>query len=453
MDSGYSIEYRVKMPQNTSNSNTCYIANNDAIAAIFTDISSGTYLHGFSNDQGASYGHHNGGNDFDYILVDPAHGFDNFQNIRLKVTRTNFYVFYNNNLVRSFPRDSTKAISTIFNPVAAFVGNDVAIDWLKVYDRQDNLKFMEDFNYPDQPVKPIPALICPQPTDCRASFRSYFNQQRNTSYTYHQIDSIYRYNYGKSPEVCFEVPPAGTSGPRLCGKSEPLYPQVSLPVINSCTDSTFYIISKATELFRVYKDSVMSGFQSAYRSKCLEAYRYETFTVRHEKSEYHYTLYYYDQAGNLVKSIPPDSVTLARTANQLLTPDHVLVTGYRYNTLNQVVAQTTPDGGKSNFWYDRLGRLSFSQNARQKAASTDETGRLYSYTFYDPIGRIIEVGEIANVGVIAMTDSISRRQVALQSWVTASSALRSQVINTVYDIPYPGFTGLGAVPLIQKEPS
>ncbi|WP_431212105.1 hypothetical protein ACQ86N_41165 [Puia sp. P3] len=42
-----------------------------------------------------------------------------------------------------------------------------------------------------------------------------------------------------------------------------------------------------------------------------------------------------------------------------------MVTNYRYNTLNQVAAQETPDGGASNFWYDRLGRLAVSQNARQ----------------------------------------------------------------------------------------
>ncbi|MBL0200735.1 MAG: hypothetical protein IPP81_11500 [Chitinophagaceae bacterium] len=42
--------------------------------------------------------------------------------------------------------------------------------------------------------------------------------------------------------------------------------------------------------------------------------------------------------------------------------------------------------GISNFWYDRLGRLVVSRNAKQQA------GNNYSYTLYDDLGRIKEVG-------------------------------------------------------------
>jgi hypothetical protein len=40
----------------------------------------------------------------------------------------------------------------------------------------------------------------------------------------------------------------------------------------------------------------------------MQAYKYETFTVTHSKREYHYTLYYYDQAGNLIKTVAPRDV-------------------------------------------------------------------------------------------------------------------------------------------------
>lgn len=80
----------------------------------------------------------------------------------------------------------------------------------------------------------------------------------------------------------------------------------------------------------------------------------ESFTVTQPMSEFHYTLYYYDQAGNLVKTVPPqgidltvfnrptyfDSVTTARKNKQVYVPNHNLNTDYRYNTLNQVVAQS-----------------------------------------------------------------------------------------------------------------
>ncbi|MBK7883881.1 MAG: hypothetical protein IPJ81_08780 [Chitinophagaceae bacterium] len=94
----------------------------------------------------------------------------------------------------------------------------------------------------------------------------------------------------------------------------------------------------------------------------------------------------YDQAGNLVKTIPPagvdakhgDEIFLQQVATARLNvkkgqaealnkvvPKHTLVTDYRYNSLNQVVAQKTPDAGKSTFWYDILGRLAVSQNSQQ----------------------------------------------------------------------------------------
>jgi hypothetical protein len=38
------------------------------------------------------------------------------------------------------------------------------------------------------------------------------------------------------------------------------------------------------------------------------AYTHERFTVTHTQSEYHFTLYYYDQAGNLVKTVSPAGV-------------------------------------------------------------------------------------------------------------------------------------------------
>ncbi len=95
-------------------------------------------------------------------------------------------------------------------------------------------------------------------------------------------------------------------------------------------------------------------------------------------------------------------------------------TDYRYNALNQVVAQKSPDGGLSKFWYDRLGRLVISQNAKQKYTAATEDNRLYSYTKYDVLGRITEVGQVKNlVSNKAMHDTISRSPASLNTWLTA----------------------------------
>ncbi|WP_341835168.1 hypothetical protein WJU16_19935 [Chitinophaga pollutisoli] len=95
-----------------------------------------------------------------------------------------------------------------------------------------------------------------------------------------------------------------------------------------------------------------------------------------------------------------NGVTLG--AGCYLVPAHRLATNYRFNTLNQVVAQHTPDANKSEFWYDRLGRLTTSQNAQQRL------GNKYSYTLFDGLDRITEVGKLTSAS--AMNSDISRKQ-------------------------------------------
>ncbi|MFD2591584.1 RHS repeat domain-containing protein, partial [Aquimarina hainanensis] len=80
--------------------------------------------------------------------------------------------------------------------------------------------------------------------------------------------------------------------------------------------------------------------------------------------------------------------------NSSLLPAHELLTKYRYNSLNQLVWQKTPDGGITRFAYDELGRIIASQNANQVAANQ------FSYTTYDALGRIVEAGALTpTVGI------------------------------------------------------
>ncbi|HVU56937.1 MAG TPA: RHS repeat-associated core domain-containing protein [Puia sp.] len=228
-----------------------------------------------------------------------------------------------------------------------------------------------------------------------------------------------------------------SSGPILCGKAAPVFAPVNEPPITACTDSTFFAVSKGTVLYNNYTDSLTGDFEHQYLAECLQGYKHEVFTVTHSQREYHYTLYYYDQAGNLLKTVPPagvdqhtDSVWMqdvrsARAAGVKKVPSHALVTNYRYNTLNQVVTQRTPDGGTSFFWYDRLGRLALSQNARQVPNNQ------YSYTLYDSIGRITQVGQL--VSSTAPTDAITRSESSLSSWITTVASSEEQITLTTYD--------------------
>jgi RHS repeat-associated protein len=293
---------------------------------------------------------------------------------------------------------------------------------------------------------------------CKDLVAAWFNGRLNTSMSYDSLVSLYHVKCGGT----FSIGCTNFSDTlKLCGRSEAVFPAVTLPQVTSCSDSTFFSVSKGTELYNVYSDSLNNNFDSAYRALCMQAYKFESFTVRHATSTYHYNLYYYDQAGNLLKTVPPegvhpvtrttwlDSVQTARNIpGRTLTPGHTLVTQYRYNTIDQVVAQRSPDGGQSRLWYDKLGRLALNQDARQRTASGTENGRLYTYTLHDVLGRITEVGQIANATTTAMTDSISRNPAFFNTWLNNSVAGRSQITQTIYDLTYTGFTG---TPIVQRN--
>ncbi len=235
-------------------------------------------------------------------------------------------------------------------------------------------------------------------------------------------------------------PPTGSA---LCIFSKPLndpsgfFEADTTPCSGVQTQAAFI----AQQLYQVRRDSLIANFDSLYKSKCLEARYREEFYVKYQPKEYHYTLYFYDQAGNLVKTMPPaavipnfsqsflDSVVAKRDAGAYYDNyknNDLLATYYGYNSLNKVVLQNTPDAGKSTFWYDRLGRLAVSRNAKQIL-----TGK-YSYTLYDPIGRIIEVGQAAQA--TDMTQTISQDTTLLKDWLAAST--KEQITGTVYDVAY-----------------
>lgn len=249
-------------------------------------------------------------------------------------------------------------------------------------------------------------------------FAAFVNNKLGTSLSQEEIRQLFK-RCGMDLDFCPD--PTSYSKILLCGKVEPMNEFVTELQVSPCEDSILFATITATELYRRYKDSLEDGFNNAYLQKCLGIAGQESFTVTRPASEYHYTLYYYDLAGNLVKTIPPEGVqperdelwleevAQKRTLGERKVPQHLLATIYRYNTLNQVVSQKSPDGGKSEFWYDRLGRLVVSQNAKQKPLNR------YSYTKYDKIGRIVEVGEKPQPNPISQ--DITRNDKQLNWWL------------------------------------
>jgi hypothetical protein len=81
-------------------------------------------------------------------------------------------------------------------------------------------------------------------------------------------------------------------------------PLPTAPYVNPCVQqllNTAY--NNAQTLYDQYMDELATQFAQKYNEHCLAVV--ENFEMDYVDQEYHFTLYYYDQAGNLVKTVPP----------------------------------------------------------------------------------------------------------------------------------------------------
>ncbi|MCG8573919.1 MAG: hypothetical protein MI810_03450, partial [Flavobacteriales bacterium] len=128
--------------------------------------------------------------------------------------------------------------------------------------------------------------------------------------------------------------------------------------------------------------------------ECLEGLN-EEFLMEYDILEYNYTLFYYDQAGNLVQTVPPVGVDILTAADfpaasgytAISEPNHTEKTIYTYNGANVMTESETPDMGLTKMYYDDLFRSRFTQNEKQ------DTDNKFTYVKYDELGRPYESGE------------------------------------------------------------
>lgn len=158
------------------------------------------------------------------------------------------------------------------------------------------------------------------------------------------------------PEACTPLP---------CTRTPPQTAFEFPPVPYSQNPCVAQLIAIATQnaqnAYNQYVDSLTTSIVSKYNAHCLKAF--ESFEYTYTDKEYHFTLYYYDQAGNLVKTIPPVGVEflninsptspdeikvkLGRLNNvQTVFTSHRMATTYEYNSLNQLIRQDMPDHDK-----------------------------------------------------------------------------------------------------------
>lgn len=211
-----------------------------------------------------------------------------------------------------------------------------------------------------------------------------------------------------------------------------------------CQHTHDMAVALGAYIYKQRKEQLLADFEAAYRQKCMAAKAIEEFSVKYTLTEYHYTLFYYDMAGNLVQTVPPkgarpdftaqfiSDVETAKANGAEYTPHHLYTTKYRYNSLNLVVSQVTPDAGTTNFWYDKLGRLAVSQNEQQLNTPGLNGGSKYSYTLYDELGRIKEVGQKPQTA--GMDQATSQNETNLAYWINQGGEAKEEITHTEYDL-------------------
>lgn len=138
-------------------------------------------------------------------------------------------------------------------------------------------------------------------------------------------------------------------------------------------------------------DAKVAEAEANYVTNCTVPENVEDkFTITYAVNYYHFTLYYYDRAGNLIKTVQPKGVDVdVLRTDRTDHPAHTYTSAYEYNSLGQRTRQVNADAGLTEYWYDQAGRLRFSMNDRQRQLWPPR----FSYTKYDALNRVIETGE------------------------------------------------------------
>jgi RHS repeat-associated protein len=182
---------------------------------------------------------------------------------------------------------------------------------------------------------------------------------------------------------------------RCCGPA----PHRGVPV-NNCENSLRIVARREADRdFMARRERAADSIRTAYIKHCLESVA-ETLTAKYNDGMYMVTLYYYDQSGALIKTVPPKGVKPLndaqlracadyrnqRPGSSAVYPSHILATTYRYTSFGSLAEKTSPDEGTVKYCYDWAGRNILSRNAVQAANNHA------SYILYDDNNRIIESG-------------------------------------------------------------
>ncbi len=231
----------------------------------------------------------------------------------------------------------------------------------------------------------------------------YFARDDNDSLCYIDVDEkwggrdthrVFRVQFFVAPTRVLATDFCGTmSCPDICWRfvpAPPIAPDSStlvgpIPCEETAVRRTLSAINRSA---RSCIDEEIFKLAQEYQAKCgsIDSLD-ENITVEYDVDYTHFTLYYYDRVGNLVRTVPPKGVNvLASNATRGSPTSHTFITEYEYDSEGRLIRSLTPDGGESHVWYDQYGRVRFSQDARLEARNE------YAYSKFDELGRVVESG-------------------------------------------------------------
>jgi RHS repeat-associated protein len=233
----------------------------------------------------------------------------------------------------------------------------------------------------------------------------------------------------------------------LCSNSESSNPN---DILWDCYEP--YLSQMMQMAYEKYQQGIIDAyadFKLDYNTKCSAAFETEYMNLNGPFNRYQYTMFYYDQAGNLERTVAPEGVHQLSEVNSTTVntdraavvnvgsfppasasnkPVHDIITSYNYNSYNQLVSTSNPDqDGATKYWYDRFGRIVASQNPVQADAN------LYSYIYYDNQARPYQVGQVYKTS--GLTESIVKNPSNSSGsfWYWVQTGTKSEVTVTHYD--------------------
>jgi RHS repeat-associated protein len=163
----------------------------------------------------------------------------------------------------------------------------------------------------------------------------------------------------------------------------------------------------------------------------------DALTVTYPDKFYHYTLYYYDIAGRLIKTVSPKGVDFNNGYTRSSQPNHQFVTRFEYNSAGQIIKEETTDGGITLYAYNKRGQLRAVQNARQRAANR------YSIVNYDYLQRVKSSMEIDAAAPLTPLSYTNQFTDIVGNNPTDISTLTYSTPTSVASLPAPYNSGTG----------